>query len=220
MLILSVLLTLIGCRPVTQLRTENGEFSSKLSPIGVFLAVFHLSLCIYGDFLSHTAFEENPTAYKDKNNIMRAIVLMGRLIQLILGPSLTLASTLLQTRAHRLFLVSEEDFDEYLVGYSVQVKSITRKLHILDISAAVGIFLATIGNIVLMSFLFTNYYEQPVYLYELYNTVMPESAFIVNVLLTSLMLHGTTMRMEFYCQILRQIRKQCLMEQRRLPNLL
>lgn len=219
MFILSVLLTLIGCRPLTLLRTKNGEFRSKLDPLGILLVIFHLSLCIYGDFLSHTTFEENPTAYKDKNNIMRAIVLMGRVVQLILGPTLALTS-FLQTKAHRHFLVSEEDFDEYLVGYSVQVQSIKRKLRLLDISAAVGLFLVTIGNLTLMSFLFTKYYQQPVPIYELYNTFMSESALILNVILTCLVLHGTTMRMEFYCKILRQIRNQSWREQRKLPNLL
>lgn len=218
MTISAKLLTLIGGRPVVQINGENGEIRNKLSIIGILIAGLHAVLGVICDRKSFADFDANPDAFAEENNIMRATVAIGRSISLFQQPILAI-TCYFQSKAMHRFLVNLQEFDEYLIGNRVQVTLMTRRLRWVEIANTVVVLISGSVNTVLTIFLYWYYYEQPFYLYDIYNTVQPAMNFLIQIFVTCIWLYATSLRIGGFNGILKQIHVLACKEQNHPENI-
>lgn len=218
MTISATLLTLVGGRPVVQFSAENGEIRNKLSILGIIFAGLHAALGVYCDKKTNADLHANPEAFVEENNIMRATDAMSRIVALIQQPILAVTCYLQSKALHR-FLVSLEEFDDYLIGNRVQVTLIARRMRWIDFAITVIVFITGIVNIVIVILLYGYYYEQPIYSYDVYNVVMPVLNYLVQMSVTFFWLYATSLRMGSFYGIVKQLHVLCCREQNHPENI-
>lgn len=210
--ILHRLLTFIGGNPTVQKRSEKSHnFHSKISVLGLIFAVFHFLLLIYCDFKSEEEMDEEPDIYVEKNNIMRGLVELGRVITFLQEPVLAVTSYR-QSKALCGLLMHLEDFDEYLET-GVQVKKIRKKMLHWDRIIASLLFLVTCVNYVVICMLFIVYYKIPAYPHDIYTSMMPITNYLLHISVAGCHLLAISMRMNCYNYILEKFFAGCRRDQ-------
>lgn len=206
--VLKLLLILSGGLLTAPVPTSHTSYQNKCSFVGVLLFLVHLVMGVYCVYRSEAATADDPQTYKEQNNIMRAIVAMGRFISIVLQPGLAV-SCYLQRQQVCVFLRLCDELDEYLSECRVKVEQFQRKTIVLDRIVA-GVTLLALGlNFLVIYFLFTIYYEKVADVYDLYTSLLPIISFLVNSLLTWCFLYALLIRMKAYNRVLKEFFKDC-----------
>lgn len=211
--ILPILLTLCGGQVVTQIRNATtGDIRNQISVIGAILAIAHFAFGIYSDIETEKAANNDPDTFREPNNIMRAIVTLGRITSLSQQPLLAVL-TYCQSKNFRALLISVDELDEYLTEEGVKVQVIVRKLRLWDRLTAGVLFVVTILNTLIILYLFTAYYEIEATVHDMYISLLPITNFLLTVLVSCLYLYGVEIRMKSYASVLRDLFVRCQQHQ-------
>lgn len=198
------LLTLVGGRPVVQIRGQVGYFyRNKLSIAGILIAILHCALCIYCDHLSEIESKEQAETFVHNNNILRGSDLIGRLATLLQEPALAVTSYH-QSNAFCALLNELEEFDAYL-ELNVNVKPIFRMIMILDRVICIILVISVLLNYLGLLILYMRYFEAELPFFDYYQNVLPISNYLVHVIGTCVYLIGILIRMNCYIGALKKL---------------
>lgn len=207
--ILPKLLTLIGGRPVTQISTKVlCDLRNKPYVVGIFFCLFHFCFIIISDYVTELISVTDPEVFKEENNIMRAIVDLGRFTSFIQQPVLVITSYF-QSKAFLDLLTKINTLDDYLVEVGVNVNLILRKLQFVDRVTTFVVTMTTILCLFIITYLFEIRYGVAPFGYDVYISLMPLTNYLLHTSVACLYFYGVLLRLEAFNHHMKKLCEQC-----------
>lgn len=207
--ILLKLLTLIGGRPVTQKSTKVlGDLRKKPYVVGIFFCLFHFCFIIISDYVTELISVTDPEVFKEENNIMQAIVDLGRFTSFIQQPVLVITSYF-QSKAFLEFVTKINTLDDYLAECGANVNLILRKLLSVDRVITFVVTMTTILCLFIINYVFETRYGVAPFGYDIYISLMPLTNYLLHISVACLYFYGVLLRMEAFNNHLKELCQQC-----------
>lgn len=207
--ILQKLLTLIGGRPVTQKSTKVlGDLRNKPYIVGIIFCLFHFCFIIISDYVTELISVTDPEVFKEENNIMQAIVDLGRFTSFIQQPVLVITSYF-QSKAFLEFVSKINTFDDYLAECGANVNLILRKLLSVDRVITFVVTMTTILCLFIINYVFETRYGVAPFGYDIYISLMPLTNYLLHTSVACLYFYGVLLRMEALNNHLKELCQQC-----------
>lgn len=207
--ILLKLLTLIGGRPVTQKSTKVlGDLRNKPYVVGIFFCLFHFCFIIISDYVTELISVTDPEVFKEENNIMQAIVDLGRFTSFIQQPVLVITSYF-QSKAFLEFVTKINTLDDYLAECGANVNLILRKLLSVDRVITFVVTMTTILCLFIINYVFETRYGVAPFGYDIYISLMPLTNYLLHTSVACLYFYGVLLRMEALNNHLKELCQQC-----------
>lgn len=202
-------LILVGGNPTRDNRTTDGSApKSKISIIGLTIAVLHCGLIFYTDYIDNADVDNNPEVYRLENNILRANLFMKRIVACSMPPLLAF-SIIYRFNCFISLLSSLDEFDDYLVACGVSKEIIYKKLRLVDFILGACIILLTIFNISMAPLQIHSIYGTESLMYEYYVLAYPISNFVTHCLFASYHLYAISIRTKLMNDFLNELLQKC-----------